>query len=326
MADGRRRTTEDGSQTPDGQAQRADGGRQTAEDGSVPSALSFSGSIPPSAISPLPSGSTPPSAISPLPSAVCRPASLLSAFEHEVVEVFVGLAKVLGLPKSYGEIYGLLFASAQPLSFADIQEKLDLSKGSVSQGLRALRDLGAVRIAATAIGGPTADGGRRTTESGGRITDGRGQTAEGRNRIPGNPPSAALDSRSSVPNPPSGSSQPPDIGHPPSAICRPSSGSTPPSALRPLPSGSASPTPSPSRDYYVPVLELRRLMSAFLQASIDPQLAQSRANLTRAGELLPADRGLPEAQRDLLFRRLEKLQTWHQRAQGLLPWAVRFLG
>lgn len=71
----------------------------------------------------------------------------LSAFEAEVVAVFADLVVLLGLPKSMGEIYGLVFASAEPPSFGDIEQKLGLSKGSVSQGLRSLRELGAIREA-----------------------------------------------------------------------------------------------------------------------------------------------------------------------------------
>jgi DNA-binding transcriptional regulator GbsR (MarR family) len=71
----------------------------------------------------------------------------LSAFERETLVVFVGLARAVGLPRSYGEIYGLLYASAEPLNFGDIQARLGLSKGSVSQGLKALRAVGAVRLA-----------------------------------------------------------------------------------------------------------------------------------------------------------------------------------
>lgn len=71
----------------------------------------------------------------------------LTAFETEVVAVFVDLVVLLGLPKSVGEIYGLLFASAEPLTFADIEQKLGLSKGSVSQGLRSLREIGAIHEA-----------------------------------------------------------------------------------------------------------------------------------------------------------------------------------
>jgi len=54
---------------------------------------------------------------------------------------------MLGLPKSLGEIYGLLFASPKPLSLDDLVKQLGISKGSTSQGLRMLRDLGAVKDA-----------------------------------------------------------------------------------------------------------------------------------------------------------------------------------
>jgi DNA-binding transcriptional regulator GbsR (MarR family) len=74
----------------------------------------------------------------------------LSELEQEIVAVFVGLVQTLGLPKSYGEIYGLLYASTEPLSFNDLQSRLQLSKGSVSQGLRALRGFGAIKLTPTA--------------------------------------------------------------------------------------------------------------------------------------------------------------------------------
>ncbi len=54
----------------------------------------------------------------------------------------------MGVPKSVGAIYGLLFASPAPLCFGDIVEKLRISKGSASQGLAFLRQSGAVRTAA----------------------------------------------------------------------------------------------------------------------------------------------------------------------------------
>lgn len=62
-----------------------------------------------------------------------------------MIQVFVDGGKVLGLPRSIGEIYGLLFISPDPLSLDDLVERLGISKGSASQGLRALKTLGAVR-------------------------------------------------------------------------------------------------------------------------------------------------------------------------------------
>jgi DNA-binding transcriptional regulator GbsR (MarR family) len=70
----------------------------------------------------------------------------LTEFERRMSAVSADLLGVAALPRSYGEIYGLLFASAQPLSFGDIRGKLDLSKGSVSQGLKVLKNLGAIRL------------------------------------------------------------------------------------------------------------------------------------------------------------------------------------
>lgn len=71
------------------------------------------------------------------------------AFESDVVDFFVSAAELLGVPKSLAAIYGVVFASPAPLSFADIGARLDLSNGSVSQGLRALREVGAVQEVST---------------------------------------------------------------------------------------------------------------------------------------------------------------------------------
>jgi len=64
--------------------------------------------------------------------------------EQMVRDFFADTVKVLGLPKSVGEIYGALFISKKPLSLDDLVEQLEISKGSGSQGLKMLRTLGAV--------------------------------------------------------------------------------------------------------------------------------------------------------------------------------------
>ncbi len=69
----------------------------------------------------------------------------LNLAEAEMVELFVNLSKVLGQPKSIAEIYGVLFVSEQPLNMEDLMDRLLLSKGSASQGLKYLRALGAVK-------------------------------------------------------------------------------------------------------------------------------------------------------------------------------------
>ena len=71
----------------------------------------------------------------------------LDALERQVVAVFVDGVRVLGLPRSIGEIYGLLFISRTALSLDDLVLRLRMSKGSASQGLRMLKSLGAVREA-----------------------------------------------------------------------------------------------------------------------------------------------------------------------------------
>ena len=68
------------------------------------------------------------------------------AFQAECVELFGEVLQLFGVPKSVGQIYGLLYASPVPLCFSDIVEQLNISKGSVSQGLQLLRSLGAIRL------------------------------------------------------------------------------------------------------------------------------------------------------------------------------------
>ena len=68
----------------------------------------------------------------------------LSAFQLESVALFIHVFGALSLPRSIGEIYGLLFSTPEPLSLDDVQTRLQLSRGSASEGLRWLRSLGAV--------------------------------------------------------------------------------------------------------------------------------------------------------------------------------------
>lgn len=70
-------------------------------------------------------------------------------FEAECIQFFDEIVQILGVPRSVGQIYGLLFASPVALSFSDILERLKISKGSVSQGLQLLRTLGAVHEVTT---------------------------------------------------------------------------------------------------------------------------------------------------------------------------------
>ena len=66
--------------------------------------------------------------------------------EDSILNLCVKLCAILGLPKSVGLIYGAVFVSARPIEAGDICEKLKISRGSVSQGLKFLRELGAIRV------------------------------------------------------------------------------------------------------------------------------------------------------------------------------------
>ena len=68
----------------------------------------------------------------------------LDDWEAAIIDLFLNAANSFGLPKSYGQIYGLLFCRNQSLALGEVMEILQISKGSASQGLRALRRLGAV--------------------------------------------------------------------------------------------------------------------------------------------------------------------------------------
>ena len=65
--------------------------------------------------------------------------------EGALMSLCVRLCLLLGLPKSIGLIYGAVFASPQPVEAGQICRKLKISRGSVSQGLRFLKELGAIR-------------------------------------------------------------------------------------------------------------------------------------------------------------------------------------
>jgi len=70
----------------------------------------------------------------------------MTPLEREIISTFVQVAETLSLPRSVGEIYGLLFCARQPICFDDVVQKLQISVGSTSQGLKILRHLGAVQV------------------------------------------------------------------------------------------------------------------------------------------------------------------------------------
>jgi DNA-binding transcriptional regulator GbsR (MarR family) len=70
---------------------------------------------------------------------------LQSNARRELVEASGSLFQLLGLPRSTGQIYGLLYLSPRPLSLDDLVSALSISKGSASIGTRHLASWGAIR-------------------------------------------------------------------------------------------------------------------------------------------------------------------------------------
>lgn len=69
----------------------------------------------------------------------------IPAWEHETLDLFVGLFESFGLPRSMALIYGTLYCAEAPMQQEEISHRLCISAGSASQGLKLLQSLGAVR-------------------------------------------------------------------------------------------------------------------------------------------------------------------------------------
>jgi len=69
----------------------------------------------------------------------------LSATQQEIVGVCEAAVLQFGFSRSVGQIFGVVYCSPRPLGFADVAASLELSNGSVSQGLRFLREFGAIK-------------------------------------------------------------------------------------------------------------------------------------------------------------------------------------
>jgi len=222
------------------------------------------------------------------PPRAAAPSPAETEFEAAVVELFAQAADTLGIPKSVTAIYAVIFASPRPLSFADVEERLQLSKGSVSQGLRVLRDVGAIR--AVDANEQSGKGKAQSEVSKGQGGVSEEQSGKGKVQSRAAAPSAA-DSRLT--------------------------------ALRlSLNSGDAAGGNSTRRDYYIPNLELRRLVARLLKNKIEPQLAGGSRRLTSLVESVPfAD----PAAAELVRGRLKHLQTWQRKARKLVPFAKTLL-
>lgn len=71
--------------------------------------------------------------------------NISKALELESIDFFVRLMSLLGLPRSVGEIYGLLYFNPEALTMDQVASRLEISIGSASQGLKTLRSLKAVK-------------------------------------------------------------------------------------------------------------------------------------------------------------------------------------
>ena len=71
--------------------------------------------------------------------------TILSKTRREMIEAGGRICQLLGLPRSTGQIFGLLYLSPKPLSLDDMAALLGISKASASIGTRQLASWGAVR-------------------------------------------------------------------------------------------------------------------------------------------------------------------------------------
>lgn len=70
---------------------------------------------------------------------------IMSEITSEGINFFVRFMQLLGMPRSIGEIYGLLYFSEEPMSMENVTNSLGMSVGSASQGLKTLRNMKAIR-------------------------------------------------------------------------------------------------------------------------------------------------------------------------------------
>ena len=80
-----------------------------------------------------------------MPSSPDNTGNLTEDWENAVIDLFVSLGDSFGFPRSMTQIFGLLYCSQEPLSMEDVMKRLQISKGSASQGLKQLSLFGAVK-------------------------------------------------------------------------------------------------------------------------------------------------------------------------------------
>ena len=71
-------------------------------------------------------------------------AEQLNSFQAQTIELFVSAADALSLPRSAGQVYGLLFSTPRPLNLDEMTALLNASRGGTWEGLDWLRQMGAL--------------------------------------------------------------------------------------------------------------------------------------------------------------------------------------
>ena len=70
----------------------------------------------------------------------------LSPLEAEAIGLFVQLGRLVAQPRSFAEVYGLLFVSPRPLPIEDLVNRLGASRAAADRALRSLRKAGLLRM------------------------------------------------------------------------------------------------------------------------------------------------------------------------------------
>ena len=73
-----------------------------------------------------------------------RAATALSPFQIQTIALCVRAADALSVPRSAGQVYGLLFSTPHPLNLDEMTSLLHASRGGTWEGLDWLRQMGAV--------------------------------------------------------------------------------------------------------------------------------------------------------------------------------------
>ena len=74
------------------------------------------------------------------------PDGKLSPLEAEAIGLFIELGRLVNQPRSFAEVYGLLFVSPRPLSAEDLVERLGASRAAAERALLFLRRAGLLRM------------------------------------------------------------------------------------------------------------------------------------------------------------------------------------